>query len=498
MAICIQDVEIKKIPDKWCDLVMHTMIGGHVGIKVNDTIGPYFKTHKGLRQGDAMSPLLFDIAADALAIILDKAKQHGFVKGVMSEFGNNGVNMLQYADDTIFLIQDDEESARNLKFILSAFEQMSGLSINFHKSEIFLFGEAKEKADLYQEIFTCQKGELPLKYLGLPVSDVRLRNKFWKGVTEKIEKRCACWQGRLLNMAGRVTLVQACLSNIPIYMMSFYPLHVGVRKKADFFRARLVWQENEDKKKYHLVNWKTCCLPRSMGGLGILNLEIMNKALLAKWLWKLETEEGMWIDIIMNKYVNEKCISGIKGKPGDSQFWKSLIQIKGIYYQHVKKKLGDGCNTRFWKDWWVGSKPLKDAYPILYNICFNHEISVAEVINMGWDRFTFRRDIRGDKADLWASLKARCEEVRMYGGKDEPQWMLTVDRKFSIKSLYLFLIKCDIGFKHKFLWKTKVPAKIKMFFWLLVHISILTKDNLIKNGWKGGAGMCVLWARGEY
>lgn len=84
--------------------------------------------------------------------------------------------------------------------------------------------------------------------------------------------------------------MHACLTNIPMFIISFYPLLVGVRKKADFYRARLVWQEDEDKKKYHLVIWKSCCLPRDCGGLGILNLEIMNTTLLAKWFWKLEFE----------------------------------------------------------------------------------------------------------------------------------------------------------------------------------------------------------------
>ena len=57
---------------------------------------------------------------------------------------------------------------------------MSGLSINFHKSDIYLFGEAVDKTDLYQEILTCALGKMPLKYLGLPVSDKRIRNKMWK------------------------------------------------------------------------------------------------------------------------------------------------------------------------------------------------------------------------------------------------------------------------------------------------------------------------------
>ena len=78
------------------------MRGGHVAVKVDDDICPYFKTFKGLRQGDSLSPLLFDLAVNALAIILDKSREEGFVKGVLTDFHDNGVNMLQYAEDTIF------------------------------------------------------------------------------------------------------------------------------------------------------------------------------------------------------------------------------------------------------------------------------------------------------------------------------------------------------------------------------------------------------------
>ena len=64
--------------------------------------------------------------------------------------------MLQYADDTIFLIKDEVDSVKNLNLILGTFEQMSGLKISFHKSELLLFGKAKEKQMIYQEILTCK------------------------------------------------------------------------------------------------------------------------------------------------------------------------------------------------------------------------------------------------------------------------------------------------------------------------------------------------------
>jgi hypothetical protein len=48
---------------------------------------------------------------------------------------------------------------RKRQLILSAFEQPLGLKINFHKSELFCFGEAKEDEALYADLFGCEKGQ---------------------------------------------------------------------------------------------------------------------------------------------------------------------------------------------------------------------------------------------------------------------------------------------------------------------------------------------------
>jgi hypothetical protein len=57
---------------------------------------------------------------------------------------DDGLSMLQCFDDTIIFLYHDLERARNLKVLLCTFEQLSGLKINYHKSEIFCYGEAKE------------------------------------------------------------------------------------------------------------------------------------------------------------------------------------------------------------------------------------------------------------------------------------------------------------------------------------------------------------------
>ena len=83
-------------------------------------------------------------------------RSDGQIEGVIPHLVDGGLSILQYADDTILFMEHDIKKARNLKLILWAFEQLSGLKINFHKSELFCFGEARENAVLYAELFGCE------------------------------------------------------------------------------------------------------------------------------------------------------------------------------------------------------------------------------------------------------------------------------------------------------------------------------------------------------
>jgi hypothetical protein len=60
-----QVMRMKGFDPKWCQLIEQFVRGGSVGIKINDDIGHYFQTRKGLRQDDPLSPMLFNIVAYA-------------------------------------------------------------------------------------------------------------------------------------------------------------------------------------------------------------------------------------------------------------------------------------------------------------------------------------------------------------------------------------------------------------------------------------------------
>ena len=132
------------------------------------------------------------------------------------------------------------EKARNLKLILSAFEQLSCLKINFHKSEVFCFGDAQEEATQYAELFGCGLGQFPINYLGIPIHFRRLTIAQWKHVEERLQKRLSSWKGKLLFLGGRLVLINSVLTNMVLYMIFFFQLPKGVLHRLNYFvSARL-------------------------------------------------------------------------------------------------------------------------------------------------------------------------------------------------------------------------------------------------------------------
>lgn len=86
----------KGFSDKLNDWLFSIISSGKVNIRMNDCLCPYFPTHRsGVREGDPLSPLLFNLVVDALTVMVKNAQAAGLIKGVVPHL---------YADDTIFML----------------------------------------------------------------------------------------------------------------------------------------------------------------------------------------------------------------------------------------------------------------------------------------------------------------------------------------------------------------------------------------------------------
>ena len=209
-----------------------------------------------------------------------------------------------------------------------------------------------------------------------------------------------------------------------MFMMSFFEIPKGVLKRLDFYHSTFFWQGNSDKKKYRLAKWDILCRPKDQGGLGIADLGITNKCLLSKWLFKLLNEDGIWQTLLRNKYLSSKCLSQVKIKHGDSHFRKGLLKSREVFLGCGTFKIKDGSQTRFWEDIWVGSKPLKEQFPNLYNIVYYPHVTVANVTNQVPLNISFRRALVEDKMTVWNNLIAKISTYQLSDGRDIFTWTI--------------------------------------------------------------------------
>ena len=113
---------------------------------------------------------------------------------------------------------------------------------------------------------------------------------------------------------------------ICLYAFFFFEIPKEVLKKLNFYRSRFFWQGDGHKRKYRLSKWDILCRPKEQGGLGIMDLKVRNKFFLSKWLFKLTNEDGIWQQILRNKYLKSKTLTQVEKKLVILSFGQDLCQ----------------------------------------------------------------------------------------------------------------------------------------------------------------------------
>ncbi|XP_077239712.1 uncharacterized protein LOC143880611 [Tasmannia lanceolata] len=164
----------------------------------------------------------------------------------------------------------------NLKAILRCYEIVTGLRSNFSKSRLYAMNIDEAEASRLANIMGCPLESLPSSYLGLPLGMGRPHKSEWDPIVERIERRLDTWKRNLVSKGGRLTLIKAVLSNIPIYQLSLFKCPVYVAKRIEQIQRRFLWGGSEKKRYLALVSWENICKPVQGGSLGIRRIKQVN------------------------------------------------------------------------------------------------------------------------------------------------------------------------------------------------------------------------------
>lgn len=137
-----------------------------------------------------MSPYLFVMVMEILTLLLQKKVVEGEYM-LHHKSSNPQITYLCFADDLIAFLYGDVGSALALKETLQTFTRCTALIANPEKSQIFLAGVDDFTKDSIVAALGFNQGELPIRYLGLPLFTSKLTHVDCLPLINKIQKKSA-------------------------------------------------------------------------------------------------------------------------------------------------------------------------------------------------------------------------------------------------------------------------------------------------------------------
>ena len=187
--------------------------------------------------------------------------------------------------------------------MLRCFEMVSGLRINFAKSQLRAIGKSEDWCTSAAAFLNCAMLNFPFCYLGIPIGVNPRRVVVWEPIIRKFEARLSKWKQRSISMAGRITLINVVLTALTMFFLSFFRATTAMINRLTAIQRKFLWGGSCEGKKIAWIPWSKVCAPRAKGGLGIKDIKALNNALLIKWKWLMfHQSDQLWSRILFSKY----------------------------------------------------------------------------------------------------------------------------------------------------------------------------------------------------
>lgn len=177
---------------------------------------------------------------------------------------------------------------------------------------------------------------------------------------------------------------------------------------------------------------------------GVRPLEVTNRAMLNKWLWRFEVErDALWRRLMAAKYEEDHLGWSCRHPEGaiGCCVWKNISKGKDDFFHWIRFKDNDGGRVRFYLDPWCFRDPLAIIFPNCFNLAVNKRGTVKEHMKRSGSICSWniepRRNLNDWEIEEMGRLMESLEryELRGRGQSDEMIWILDEDNGFSVKSM---------------------------------------------------------------
>ncbi|XP_020266575.1 uncharacterized protein LOC109842073 [Asparagus officinalis] len=346
-------------PDKTVNWIMACITSPKYSISLNGTLHGYFKGERGLRQGDPISPYLFNLGMEYLSRQLNLLKNNKDFK-FHPRCGDLKITHLIFADDLLLFSKGDLHSVNILYKCFKHFSDVSDLEANPGKCKVFYGGIDDNLKGHVSNLLNFPEGTLPITYLGVPLIGKRLSYMDCSNLFNKITGQFqACLKNRFLSYAGRLQIIKSVVLGIQNFWTSNYVLPMRVLHKIDELCRNFLWGNSEHVHKTPLISWDKACMHKKIGGLGIYSASTWSTASALRLIWNIHVnKENLWIKWIHGTYLKNCDVWHVQAKKTDSWMWRQILKIRdkaqGLFggidnliqticycYKNAKVKLSD-------------------------------------------------------------------------------------------------------------------------------------------------------------
>lgn len=444
-------------------------------ILINGRNHGFFKSSRGIRQGDPVAPALFILAEEALSRGLKTLFHHSSGSWYQTNARCPAVSHLLFADDTLIFSNASVRHLRRLMDFLRKYEETSGQLINKNKSSFYVPTHATES--LVQKIIDTTgftRTKLPIKYLGVSIYAGRQKPAHFASILAKTVNKLQGWKTDLLSTGGRLILIQHVLTALPIYTMNAMPLPVTIVRAFHRLLANFFWGSYEGSPKRHWKSWNTIAQPKECGGLGVLNLNHMQIAFRTKMLWRALSTNSLWARFFRGKHLFN-CHYTDANLPfmlaADRKLWMQAAQV--IHNNHRIIMMDRNSNSHFWFDVWTGTSPLKKFIP-------------EEIWTMMPDKYCTIQQVFGDPMGSHLQMALKYCPINLLSSflttsstHDIWIWCPSSNGQFSTKSV-CSLLNSESTQQWKAIWSPYIPLKWSILLWRLV-LNTIPVDRCVKD-----------------
>ncbi|XP_060203069.1 uncharacterized protein LOC132631512 [Lycium barbarum] len=320
----------------------------------------FFKSERGLRQGDPLSLSLFFLSAELLSQMLNGLKRKPGYKGFYMKENGPQINHLSFADDTILFCNGGKRPLKMVLEVLKTYENISGQLINKSKS-CFAVAENSSLSNItrLQNITGMKHQKFPIKYLGCPIISGRKNLAHFSDIVTKVILLIRGWHTKLLSIGGRAILIKHVLLALPIHLLSTVTPLKDTLQTIEKYMARFFWSGLDSGGKHHWASWENLCYPFKEGGTNFRRPEDICQAFNTKQRWSLRSTNSLWSDFMKNKYISGNHPVKSQWIRGQALFWKNLCGIKDDMDHNILCKINEILQNGIW-EWDKLSTALTD------------------------------------------------------------------------------------------------------------------------------------------